>query len=487
MVVSLAGVVSVVVVVEVVVDDDVESLPLSLPPHAAVSVVSAITAAMPAVTDKRRGLRVSVMVSLTSLCRAYSVMRSTHSQPLSSTVGASKVRSMNPSAPRLGLVTAILATACGLAVANLYFAQPILDLLATSFHVSQGAATTAVTVIQVGYAVGLVLLLPMGDLIENRRLTSGMLIVTAAALVAAGSAHSLSVFLAASVVIGITSVVAQILIPFAAHLAPDESRGRIVGWVGSGLLLGILLARTLSSLAAAAWGWRAIFFISAGLMLVMSAILACLLPARKPDHSGGYATLMVSVLELVRTQPVLRRRAVCQALIFAAFSGYWTAIAYQLIAGHGFGQAQLALFALVGAVGVVAAPVSGRIADRGDRYASGVALLMAVAAMIVARFSGHSVLLLGLAAVLLDIAMTAHQTLSQREIYQLRPDARARINTVYMGTVFAGGAVGSALAGIFHDRYGWAGITTAGIVLSALSFALWAFGRLSGWRPEPVR
>jgi predicted MFS family arabinose efflux permease len=371
----------------------------------------------------------------------------------------------------------VLATACGLAVANIYFAQPILDLLAGSFHTSQSAATTAVTVVQVGYALGLVLLLPMGDLVENRRLTSAMLVVTAAALVCAGAAQSLGVFLVASVFIGVTSVVAQILIPFAAHLAPEDSRGRIVGWVGSGLLLGILLARTLSSLAAAAWGWRAIFFISAGLMLVMAVVLVCLLPSRRPDHTRGYLTLMASVLDLVRTQPRLRRRAVCQALMFAAFSAYWTGIAYQLISVHGFNQIQIGLFALVGAVGVAASPVAGHIADRGDRFASGIALGIGVAAMVVARFGADSVILLGLAAVLLDIAMTAHQVLSQREIYQMRPDARARVNTVYMGGVFAGGAVGSALAGALHSHYGWNGIATAGIALVALSFALWAFGR----------
>ena len=380
---------------------------------------------------------------------------------------------------RLGLVTLVMATACGLAVANIYLAQPILDMLAASFHTSQGAATTAVTLVQVGYAVGLVLLLPMGDLIENRRLTSAMLIVTAMALVVAGTAESLGVFLVASVFIGVTSVVAQILIPFAAHLAPEASRGRIVGWVGSGLLLGILLARTLSSLAAAAWGWRAIFFISAGLMLVMAVVLARLLPVRGPGHTGGYLTLMASVLELVRTQPLLRRRAVCQALMFAAFSGYWTGIAFQLISIHDFNQAQIGLFALVGAVGVAASPVAGRIADRGDRLASGIALLIGVASMIVARFGADSVILLGLAAVLLDIAMTAHQVLSQREIYQLRPDARARVNTVYMGTVFAGGALGSALAGVLHSHSGWNGTATAGIALTSVSFMLWAVGRSS--------
>jgi predicted MFS family arabinose efflux permease len=379
----------------------------------------------------------------------------------------------------MGLVTLVLATACGLAVANIYFAQPILDLLAASFHTSQGAATTAVTVVQLGYAVGLLLLLPMGDLLENRRLTSGMLVVTAAALVVAGTAQSLGVFLVASVFIGITSVVAQILIPFAAHLAPEASRGRIVGWVGSGLLLGILLARTLSSLAAAAWGWRAIFFISAGLMLVMAVVLRRLLPTRRPDHTSGYRSLMASVVELVRTEPALRLRALCQALMFAAFSAYWTGIAFQLITVHGFNQAQVGLFALVGAAGVVASPVAGRIADRGDRFASGIALLIGVAAMAVALVGAGSVILLGLSAVLLDVAMTAHQVLSQREIYQLRPDARARINTVYMGSVFAGGAVGSALAGVLHSHSGWTGIAAAGIALSTTSFVLWASSRLA--------
>src|ERR1700712_3954665 len=198
--------------------------------------------------------------------------------------------------PRLGLLTGVIATACGLAVANIYFAQPILGLLAGAFHTSESAATPAVTAVQIGYAVGLVLLLPMGDLVENRRLTAGMLSVTAVSLVVAGAAQNLGVFLVASVLVGVTSVVAQILIPFAAHLGPEASRGRIVGWVGSGLLLGILLARTVSSFAAAVWGWRAIFFISAGLMLVMAVVLARLLPARKPDHTTGYRTLMASVV-----------------------------------------------------------------------------------------------------------------------------------------------------------------------------------------------
>ncbi len=374
----------------------------------------------------------------------------------------------------LAVLTVVLGTACGLAVANIYYAQPLLDLLAASFHTSQGAATIVVTMTQVGYAAGLILLLPLGDLVENRALTSRTMVGTAVALVLAGLAPNLGVFLAASVVIGLTSVVAQILIPLAAHLAPEEIRGRFVGRVMSGLLLGILLARTLSSLVAAAWGWRSIFFISAGLMLVVSVVLARMLPARKPDHTDGYGKLMASVLELARTEPALRRRAAGQALLFGAFSAYWTTIAYELINEHGFSQTQVGIFALVGATGALIAPLAGRLGDHGyGRIASGAALVIAVCAMVIADVGSHQVVLLGLGAVLMDVGVTGHQILSQREIYQLRPDARARINTVFMGSVFVGGAVGSAVTGVLHDKYGWNGVMIFAAILPGIAFLLW--------------
>jgi predicted MFS family arabinose efflux permease len=396
--------------------------------------------------------------------------------PISST----PVTQNSPGAGRrqtgLGAITFVLAAACGLAVANIYFAQPLLGLLARSFHTSEGAVTVVVTVTQIGYALGLFLLLPLGDLIENRKLTSFMLVVTAAALALAGSAPELGVFLIASVVIGLTSVVAQILIPFAAHLTPEASRGQVMGRLNSGLLLGILLARTLSSLVAAAWGWRAIFFISSGLMLVTAVALFRILPARAPDHTAGYVRLMTSIAALVRDEPLLRQRSLRQALVFAGFSAYWTSIAYELAGHHGFNQAEIGLFALVGAVGVAAAPVAGRLADRGsDRYATGAALLLAAVALVIADLGARSVVLLGLAAVLLDIAMTSNQILSQRQIYRLRPDARARLNTVYMGSAFLGGAAGSAIAGALQGAYGWTGATLFGASIALLAFLLWAW------------
>ena len=386
-----------------------------------------------------------------------------------------------PERPLSPSLVLLMAIGCGAAVANIYYAQPLLDLLARSFGTSNGAVTVVVTVTQIGYAAGLFLLLPLGDLFENRKLTSAMLVVTAAALALAGTAPGLGVFLAASVVIGVTSVVAQILIPFAAHLASDASRGAMMGRLNSGLLLGVLLARTLSSLVAAAWGWRAIFFISSGLMLLTAVALARLLPARPPDHTAGYVRLMTSIVALVREEPVLRQRALRQALLFAGFSAYWTSIAYELSVHHGFDQAEIGLFALVGAVGVTVAPLAGRLADRSrDRYATGAALLLAVLALILADLGASSVILLGLAAVLLDVGMTSNQILSQRQIYRLRPEARARLNTVFMGSAFLGGAAGSAIAGALQGAYGWTGATVFGASIVLLAFLLWAWTQFRG-------
>ncbi len=381
--------------------------------------------------------------------------------------------------PALRRVMLVLAAACGLSVANIYYAQPLLDPIASAFGVSQGSAALVVTMTQLGYALGMIALMPLGDLLENRALASRTLLVTAAALVAAGLAPGFGVFLAVSVLVGVTSVVAQILIPFAAHLAPEEERGRFVGTVMTGLLLGILLARTMASLAAAAWGWRAIYLISGVLMVAVSAVLVRLLPRHHPGHPHGYGHLMRSIVELARTEPVLRRRAACQALLFGAFSCFWTAVAFELIARHHMGQVGIGAFALVGAAGAAAAPVAGRLGDLGHgRVASGAALALGVAAMALAGIGAGSVIMLAVAGVLLDLAVQGHQVLSQRVIYGLRPEARARINTVYMTTVFLGGAAASGVSGAVHNVYGWTGVTALGAALALVALAVWAVGAL---------
>ncbi|HEX3791876.1 MAG TPA: MFS transporter [Pseudonocardiaceae bacterium] len=375
---------------------------------------------------------------------------------------------------RLRWVVVVLAVACGLAVANIYYAQPLLALISTSLGVSHGSAALVVTVTQAGYAIGLVVLLPLGDLLENRGLASRTLVVTAAACVAAAFSPNFVVFLAVSVLIGVTSVVAQILIPVAAHLAPEAERGRFVGTVMTGLLLGILLARTVASLVAAAWGWRAIYVVSGVLMLAVSVLLVRVLPRRHPGHHAGYGDIMRSIRRIIREEPALRRRAVCQALLFAAFSSFWTSVAFELVSQHRLSQTGIGIFALVGAAGAGAAPVAGWLGDRGwGQKGSGIALVLGVIAMLVAGFGAGNLLLLGLGAVLLDLAVQGHQVFSQREIYSLRPTARARINTVFMGTIFIGGSIATAVSGALYDYYGWFAVTTFAGALALIGLGIW--------------
>ena len=379
----------------------------------------------------------------------------------------------------LRVLTWVMAVACGLSVANLYYSQPLLGEISHTFAASQGEASIVVTMTQLGYAIGLVFVLPLGDLLENRALTSRTLLVTAAALVLAGLAPNLGLFLVCSVLIGVTSVVAQILVPLAAHLAPAASRGQVVGQVMSGLLLGILLARTIASLVAAAFGWRSIFFVSAGLILATSFVLARMLPRRAVAVRPSYFSLLGSLGELVRTESALRRRAFCQATAFASFSSFWTVIAFQLVSAHHLSQVGIGLFALVGAAGATAAPLAGRLADRGfGGPSSGAALALCVLAMALAAMVGGrgtaDLVLLGLAAVLLDLGVQGHQVLSQQEIYQLREDARARINTVYMGTIFFTGAASSAISGWLNSQYGWTAAMTFAAVVPAFGLTVWA-------------
>jgi predicted MFS family arabinose efflux permease len=385
----------------------------------------------------------------------------------------------------LNVVILTMAVACGLTVANLYYAQPLLVLIARTFGVSQGTAAIVVTATQLGYAAGLAFLVPLGDVLENRKLTCRTLLVTAVALAVAGFSPDFTLFLVISVFIGITSVVVQILVPFAAHLAPADQRGKYVSRVMSGLLLGILLARSLSSVTAAAWGWRSIYLISAVAMLALSLVLWRVLPERRPGTKVRYGKLLRSTLQLVREEPVLRRLSAAQALMFGAFSCFWTSIAYELVNAHHLSQLNIGVFALVGAGGAVAALVAGVLADRGyGRPGRAATLILAVAALVLAGVGSSSVVLLAGAAVLLDLAVQGHQVLSQRDVYGLREDARARLNTVYMTTAFIGGAVASAVSGWIYETHGWAAVMMFGAALPLLAGCIFLY---DGFRQRSAR
>ncbi|PBP98470.1 MFS transporter [Pseudomonas congelans] len=371
----------------------------------------------------------------------------------------------------------LFAFCCGAIVANIYYAQPIIELIAPDIGLSSTAASLIVSLTQIGYALGLFFLVPLGDLLENRRL---MLITTAVAvlsLLGAAFAEQPNVFLLVSLLVGFSSVSVQMLIPLAAHLAPEESRGRVVGGIMGGLLLGILLARPIASLVADHFGWRAVFGSAAVVMIGISVVLATTMPKRLPDHRASYGQLLFSLWTLLRTQPVLRQRAFYQACMFATFSLFWTAVPLELSRNHGLSQTQIAIFALIGAIGAIAAPISGRLADAGyTRIASLGALLFGALSFLPGLVHpAYSVIGLAITGVVLDFCVQTSMVLGQRTVYALDAASRSRLNALYMTSIFIGGAIGSAVASPLFDHGGWSWVLIAGTTLPLI--ALLAFLR----------
>jgi predicted MFS family arabinose efflux permease len=369
----------------------------------------------------------------------------------------------------------LLAVACGASVANLYYAQPLLHTLGHAFHVSNGAAGLLVTVTQVGYVIGLALLVPVGDLRERRTLISGTLLVTALALAVAAAAPSIEVFGAALAAVGLTSVVAQVIVPMSSSLAAEHEVGRVVGTVMSGLLTGILIARTISGLIAAAFGWRTVFALAAVGMVALAATLRRALPRIPPTAQLSYAAVLRSVLVLVREEPVLRQRMMLGALCFGCFSVLWTSLAFLLSgAPYHYGNAVIGLFGLAGVVGAAAASATGRLADRGrGDQASIAAILILLASWAVLAAGRSSVITLIVGIAVLDLGAQALHISNQSAIYALRPEARSRLTTAYMVSYFFGGAVLSALTSSLYASDGWSGVCLLGSVTAGLALVVW--------------
>lgn len=374
----------------------------------------------------------------------------------------------------------VLSAACGLIVANLYYAQPLAGLIGPALGLSPAAAGLIVTLTQLGYGLGLLLIVPLGDLVENRGLVLLLSACGIAALLAAALAGSPALFLGASLCIGLSSVSVQILVPYASHLAPEATRGRVVGNIMSGLMLGIMLARPVASLIAHQASWRAVFVLSAFVLLLVSLVLARALPKRRPASGSGYGRLLLSMAHLTRTTPVLRRRALYHAALFAAFSLFWTTVPF-LLAGpaYQFTQVGIAWFAFAGIAGAVAAPMAGRLADRGwSRVATGLAMLMVAGAFLLTHVgTPGSTLALGVlvaAAVLLDFGVTTNLVLGQRALFLLGAEYRNRLNGLYMATFFLGGALGSALGGWAYAHGGWRLTSWIGFALPVAALAYYA-------------
>jgi predicted MFS family arabinose efflux permease len=389
-------------------------------------------------------------------------------------------------APRLSnRLVLLMATATGAIVANLYYSQPLLHQVSLSFHVGTAATSLVVTSTQIGYAVGLLLIVPLGDLRPRRTLTFAVFLASAAFLVVAATSPTLWLFEAASVAIGCASVGGQIMIPLAADLADPARQGRIVARMLTGLLVGILLARSVAGLIAQAAGWRAIYWASAGLMVVFALTLRRVLP-REPDRPHlPYQRLVGTTLRFLATEPVLRRRAWAGGTAFAAFSVLWTSLAFLLSGSpYHYSQAVIGLFGLAGVGGVTMANIAGRLADNEKtRVTTTISALVLTGSFAILAIGKTELAPLIIGILVLDIGTQGIQITNQAVNYRIRPEARSRINSAYMVCYFAGGALGSLTAGLVLASAGWFGICWLGGGFGALLIAGAIFEQL---RPIPI-
>jgi predicted MFS family arabinose efflux permease len=382
-----------------------------------------------------------------------------------------------------------MAVACGAAVANLYYAQPLLPTLARAFGVSNSTAGLLITVTQIGYVIGLALLVPLGDLLERRRLITVTLLITAAALALASAAPGFAVFATALAVVGITCVVAQVIVPMSSSMAAEHERGRVVGTVMSGLLIGILLARTASGLVAGVLGWRPVFVLASIAMVGLAARLRRALPLVPPTEELSYGRLLRSVLSLVREEPRLRQRMALGAMAFGCFSVLWTSLSF-LLSGppYHYGTVVIGLFGLAGVAGALVAPVAGRLADRGrGAFATTAAILVLLASWALLALGQSSIIALIVGIAALDLGVQGVHISNQSAIYALRPEARGRLTTAYMVAYFLGGAVLSAATATLYSTAGWGGVCVLGAATAAAAIGIWLATELRARREPSAR
>jgi predicted MFS family arabinose efflux permease len=361
----------------------------------------------------------------------------------------------------------VMAAACGFGVANIYYNQPMLADMAGDLG-NPAVAGIVPTVTQVGYALGLLLLAPLGDRFDRKRLILIELAGLVAALGVAAVAPDLAVLALASLAIGVLATLVQQIVPMAAHLAAPERRGRVVGTVMSGLLIGILGGRVLSGVVDQHLGWREMFMIAAGLMIALLIVLVGLLPRTAPTSSLSYPALLRSLWDLFRGERVLREASMVGALLFASFSAFWATLTLYLASpAYHLGPQVAGMFGLVGIAGALAAPLAGRLADRGGpRRTVGIAIVTTLLSFVVFGLGGRWLAGLVAGVLLLDLGVQGAQVSNQSRIYALRPESRSRINTVYMVIYFAGGSAGSALGALAWGYGGWVAVSALGLVLA---------------------
>lgn len=367
----------------------------------------------------------------------------------------------------------IMTVATGLIVANLYYNQPLLEDIARTFHTSRAKAGQVSMITQLGYAAGMFFLAPLADMLKRKRMMMMIFAFIVLSLVLTATAQSINLLVCTSFFLGASSMIPQLLVPMAAHLARPEERGKKIGTIMAGLLIGILLSRTFSGVISAQFGWRAVYYIAAGIMLVMWVMIGLFLPEVEPDHKDGYGKLMTSLIELVRNEPQLRVAALRGALCFACFSAFWSTIVFLLKANFNMGSGVAGEFGLVGAFGAIAAGLMGRLSDKMDAYKlSGFTILLILVSFIIFYFSAYSIFGLIIGVIVMDMGVQATHISNQSIIFALRPEARNRINTIYMVTYFLGGSAGTFLATQLWKNYQWNGVCAIGAVLSIITLLI---------------
>ena len=372
----------------------------------------------------------------------------------------------------------LMSVATGLAVASNYYVQPLLDTIATAFSLSINQAGFIVTAAQLGYAAGLFFLVPLGDMFERRRLIVTMTILAAGGMLITASSQSLWVMILGTALTGLFSVVAQILVPLAATLAAPEKRGKVVGTIMSGLLLGILLARTVAGLLASLGGWRTVYWVASVLMILMALALWRGLPQVKQENHLNYPQLLGSVFSLFIRDPLLRTRALLGCLTFANFSILWTSMAFLLASPpFNYSDAMIGLFGLVGAAGALGARPAGSLSDKGKAHlTTSIGLLLLLLSWGATAAGQYSVIALIVGILILDLTVQGVHITNQSVIYHMMPEARNRLTAGYMTSYFIGGAAGSLISASAYQHAGWTGVCIAGASVSLLGLLVWWLG-----------
>jgi predicted MFS family arabinose efflux permease len=375
--------------------------------------------------------------------------------------------------------TFIFAIAGGAAVGNLYWAQPLLIEIAEAMNVPAASAGLLVTVTQVGYAIGVSLLMPLGDVVNRKKMIPFIFVCSAFALAASALAPTFSILLLALTAVGLTSIAGQLLVPLAGDLANNEQRGKVVGVVTSGILTGILASRTLSGLLADALGWRSIYVVASVTSVVMAIVLKKAVPELPAKSSVPYTQLLKSVLSVVRKHKVVRATLFLNAFVFSVFTMFWTALTFLLSAApFSYSTSKIGLVGLVGLAGAVGAQGAGRFHDKGLSVpASGFALLLCLISLGLSAIGSSSISLILLAVVMIDIAIQTISVLNQTRLFSVEPSARSRLNTAYVTCNFIGGAIGSALAGILWQNGGWKLVMSGAGILTLIALLIWFFER----------